>query len=192
MRSALVRHPRFGETAVSGAGGQSPVWLSLVGAGHLVKGAADAEVQLLPRIHRAPRCGSGSPRRGHGSADVRVRDGAEAGPEHRLLAAVGLLHDGQHRVQLGAPGSDMGARRGPPIHFRRPATACPPRPWCLRASGHHSFPAPLTPLFLQRLPPSTRRRYHQAQAIPAAKPTFSRRAWGGGSIWESLKQREEI
>lgn len=114
----------------------------------------------------------------------------EPGPEHRLLAAVGLLHDGQHRVlggTWGHSGSDaQGSPGAHPIHF--PAGQPPPCPpgWvpCVqRASGHHTpFPAPATPLFLQRLPPSTRRRLPpRTQAIPAAaKPTFPRGEHGEG------------
>lgn len=52
---------------------------------------------------------------GHGVADVRVRDGAEPGPEHCLLAPVGLIHNRQHGIQ------DLGKAAG----------CNPPRGLCL-------------------------------------------------------------
>lgn len=59
---------------------------------------ADTQVQLLPGVHRQRLVVVGLPQAGHGGADVRVRDGAEPGPEHRLFATVGWIHDGQHGV----------------------------------------------------------------------------------------------
>ena len=61
--------------------------------------AADAQVQLLPGIHRQCLVMVGLAQAGHGGTDVCVRDGAESGPEHRLFATVGWIHDGQHGIQ---------------------------------------------------------------------------------------------
>lgn len=69
------------------------------------EGAADAQVQLLPGVHRERLILVGLAQAGHGVADVCVCDGAELSPEHCLLAAVCGRHDGQHSVQ------DLGGRR---------------------------------------------------------------------------------
>ena len=168
------------------------------GEGAPGEGAADAEVQLLPCVHRERLVVVGLAQAGHGSADVCVRDGAEAGPEHHLLATVGLVHDRQHRIQhLRGPGGDAHSSPGRPPLPLPPASHCPP----LRSLGlrgprpppspqepglrgprpPHPLPCVLTPfspaaaptLNQEALPPGR-------QEIPATKSAFLRRVWGGG------------
>ena len=60
---------------------------------------ADAQVQLLPGVHRQRLVVVWLTQAGHGGTDVRVCDGAEPSPEHGLFATMGWIHDGQHSVQ---------------------------------------------------------------------------------------------
>lgn len=60
---------------------------------------ADAQVQLLAGVHRQRLVVVRLAQAGHGVTDVCVCDGAEPGPEHSLLAAVGLIHDGDDGIK---------------------------------------------------------------------------------------------